>query len=175
MLSKARPITDVLSLWQDESGERLTVQARFLLDGSGGPELAFLDSELRLPPASHEDCLLAATAGSGSRGGPGWVAGACLLGLGVATIVVAITVFKARQQSRLGGAGGLREVGRLFRRRRRGASGSNNTGKNQEETLLLFSISFSNFLNFQLAPTLDIPLSKFPVSNTVQFPHFVFY
>jgi hypothetical protein len=120
-------------LTQDESGERLRVEARFLLDGTGGPELAFLDSELLLPPTSHEDCMLAAAAGggaAGSRGGPGWVAGACLLGLGVATVVVAITVFKSRRRGAGAAAGGsLREMMRFRRRGRRGVGGgASNTG-----------------------------------------------
>ncbi len=126
---------------QDESGERLTVQARFLLDGTGGPELAFLDSELMLPPSSHEDCLLATAGGGSSRGGPGWVAGACLLGLGVATVVVAITVFKSRQSRRaglgnsavVGGGGTLRDMGRLMLRRPRRGDGATSTGLDQRK------------------------------------------
>jgi hypothetical protein len=119
---------------QDASGERLTVQARFLLDGTaGGPELAFLDTELLLPPTSTEDCLLAASTTAAGAGATGWVAGACLLGLGVATVVVAITIFKSRRSRRQqqgnnnggGGGGGLRDVGRrMFQR-----GGRSNTGK----------------------------------------------
>jgi hypothetical protein len=77
--------------------------------------------------------MLAAAAGggaAGSRGGPGWVAGACLLGLGVATVVVAITVFKSRRRGSGAAAGGsLREMMRFRRRGRRGVGGSaSNTG-----------------------------------------------
>ena len=109
------------------------MEARFLLDGTGGPELAFLDSELLLPPSSHEDCMLATGGGGGTRGGPGWVAGACLLGLGVATVVVAITVYKSRRAglgSAAAAAGDLRDMMRFRRRGGRGVTGATNTGQN---------------------------------------------
>ena len=131
------------------------MQARFLLDGTaGGPDLAFLDSELLLPPTSHEDCLLATTAagGVGGSGGPGWVAGACLLGLGVATVVVAITIFKSRQSRQRqgntnGGGGGLREVGRRMFQRRHGSS--SNTGKRHRQSLIIFRLKILSFASLK--------------------------
>ncbi len=140
---------------QDESGERLRVEARFLLDGTGGPELSFLDSELLLPPTSHEDCMLAAAAGggaAGSRGGPGWVAGACLLGLGVATVVVAITVFKSRRRGAGASAGGLRDMMRFRRRGRRGVGGgASNTGTDRRKTERRYQICCYLFLSCSFA------------------------
>ena len=52
-----------MSLWQRldffvkvEGSERLSIQARFLLDGGGGSELEFLDTHLILPPPQvHKD------------------------------------------------------------------------------------------------------------------------
>ena len=52
--------------------------------------------------------------------GPGWIAGACLLGLGVASLVVSVAIVKSRSGR---GSGMGRRIRRRFMPR-------NNTGKN---------------------------------------------
>jgi len=75
---------------QKEDGRRINIQARFLLDGSGGTELEFLDTDLTLP-VPQKNCLTLR-----SRGGAGWIAGACLLGVAVASLVISLAVIRSR-------------------------------------------------------------------------------
>eukprot|EP00088_Acartia_fossae_P040897 TRINITY_DN4264_c0_g2_i1.p1 TRINITY_DN4264_c0_g2~~TRINITY_DN4264_c0_g2_i1.p1 ORF type:complete len:339 (+),score=79.02 TRINITY_DN4264_c0_g2_i1:267-1283(+) len=92
---------------QKEDGRRINIQARFLLDGNGSTDLEFLNTDLTLP-IPQKNCVTLR-----SSGGPGWVAGACLLGLAVAALVVTLAVIKSRTGARIPGH---RIPARLWRR-----------------------------------------------------------
>jgi len=92
---------------QKEDGRRITIEARFLLDGNAGTELEFLNTDLSLP-IPQKNCLVARDTSS-----PGWIAGACLLGLAVAAVVITLAIIKSRTGTRIPGH---RIPGRLWRR-----------------------------------------------------------
>jgi hypothetical protein len=82
---------------QKEDGRRITIEARFLLDGTAGTELEFLNTDLTLP-LPQKNCIVIR-----SNGDPGWIAGACLLGLAVAAIVITLAILRARTGARIPG------------------------------------------------------------------------